>query len=143
MSKKKRNVFNLPEALYRGILEDVHNDPDLYINPDPTVREDIHYIAYTLYAQRPSDRELSRNYIIALGEMGKLCDEIERLASLLSVKLLTPLRHRLRRIRKLAMLKKPKNTRTIRITSVILSLTFISTGSMRRRPKILWHLSIC
>lgn len=78
MSKKKRNVFNLPEALYRGILEDVHNDPDLYINPDPTVREDIHYIAYTLYAQRPSDRELSRNYIIALGEMGKLCDEIER-----------------------------------------------------------------
>ena len=78
MSKKKRNVFNLPEALYRGILEDVHNDPDLYINPDPTVREDIHYIAYTLYAQRPSDRDLSRNYIIALGEMGKLCDEIER-----------------------------------------------------------------
>ena len=78
MSKKKRNVFNLPEALYRGILEDVRNDPNLYVNPDPTVHEDIHYLAYTLYAQRPSDSELSRNYILALGKLGNLCDEIER-----------------------------------------------------------------
>ena len=78
MSKKKRNVFNLPEALYRGILEDVRNDPNLYINPDPTVHEDIHYMAYTLYAQRPSDSELSRNYINALIKVGEVCDEIER-----------------------------------------------------------------
>lgn len=77
MSKKKRNVFNLPEALYRGILEDVRNDPNLYINPDPTVHEDIHYMAYTLYAQRPSDSELSRNYINALIKVGEVCDEIE------------------------------------------------------------------
>ena len=77
MSKKKRNVFNLPEALYRGILEDVRNDPNLYINPDPTVHEDIHYMAYTLYAQRPSDSELSRKYINALIKVGEVCDEIE------------------------------------------------------------------
>lgn len=79
MSKKhrKRNVFNLPEELYTGILESVRNDPNLYVNPDPTVREDIHYLAYTLYAQRPSKQERAKNYIDALVALGNLCDEIE------------------------------------------------------------------
>lgn len=75
--KKKRNVFNLPEELYRGILDSVHNNPNLYINPDPTVREDIHYLAYTLYAQRPTKQELAKAYIDALGAFGNFCDEIE------------------------------------------------------------------
>lgn len=79
MSKKhkKRNVFNLPEELYTGILESVRNDPNLYVNPDPTVREDIHYLAYTLYAQRPSKQERAKKYIDALVALGNLCDEIE------------------------------------------------------------------
>ena len=79
MSKKhkKRNVFNLPEELYTGILESVRNDPNLYVNPDPTVREDIHYLAYTLYAQRPSKQERAKNYIDSLVALGNLCDEIE------------------------------------------------------------------
>ena len=79
MSKKhkKRNVFNLPEELYTGILESVRNDPNLYVNPDPTVREDIHYLAYTLYAQRPSKQERAKRYIDALVALGNLCDEIE------------------------------------------------------------------
>ena len=67
MSKKKN-----------GFVDFANQVRPVFINPDPSVKEDIHYLGYTLKAQRRSRDEQAALTLDALIALDDMATEIEK-----------------------------------------------------------------
>lgn len=108
MSKKKN-----------GFVDFANQVRPVFINPDPSVKEDIHYLGYTLKAQRRSRDEQAALTLDALIALDDMATEIEKKTG-------KPVN--MNKVREEA---KKRNAR-----KEILSLSRVGTFRRRLRPRI-------